>query len=300
MQAFQHGREEAQINELLETAPPQMQALLKALPASARVPALLQMMKKPEPERMVVAEGGAVVEDGKEVYKNVRPEKPADAADPFKGLPAEAQFVMWGMGIDPGKATPEQRAAAMERYSEMQVLGKGPLVTVNTGDKDISKLPVGVQSGIVGAQGARDALNRFEGYAKEWLGRSKGDRAMGQAGVPDQERDVTLGNIESSRQELVLTLKNLAELGVLAGPDMEILDKMIGDPTSKEALVRSPDYALTRIKRVREYVDNKIDIYEKTYGIKVPKGAPAAKPVPGAGAMTPQGAALLKRLQGGT
>jgi hypothetical protein len=47
-------------------------------------------------------------------------------------------------------------------------------------------------------------------------------------------------------------------------------------------------------------VDNKIDIYEKTYGIKVPKGAPAAKPVPGAGAMTPQGAALLKRLQGGT
>lgn len=133
LQALQQGRQEAEIDALMESAPPEMKQLLKALPAQQRVGALLSLMKKPESQ--VIPEGAAVLEDGKEIYKNVRPEK---AEDPLKGFPAEAQLVLWGMGVDPATATMEQREAALTRYAELQTAGKGPLVQIDTGDKAAS------------------------------------------------------------------------------------------------------------------------------------------------------------------
>jgi hypothetical protein len=288
-QAFQQGKQEAEIDALLETAPPEMRRLLKALPAQARVAALLGLMKPKE--RQVVAPGAAIVEGDKEVYRNPTAEKPED---PFKGLSSTMRDALFVLGVDPASMTADQRAAARKLAAEMEAEGRGPMVTVNTGSGDISKLPVGVQSGIVGAQGVRSALDRFEGFAKQWLEIPAAKRAVSQIGVPNKEMDTLLGNMESTRQELVLNLKNLAELGVLAGPDMEIMDKMIGDPTSKESLVRDPEYMLTRIERVRDYVNGKIKAYEATYpGVVVP-GATA--PPKAAGPRTKQGATLLKAL----
>jgi hypothetical protein len=181
---------------------------------------------------------------------------------------------LFALGVDPATMTDDQRNAALALSKELK---KSGATNVNVGERDIGKLPVGVQSGIVGAQGARDAIDRYEGYAKQWLALPVAQRAVGQLGVPNTERDTLLGNIESSQQEMVLTMKNLAELGVLTGPDMDILTKMIGDPASKEALYRSPEYMLTRIERVREYIDDKVSAYERTYDIEVPKAEAKSK-----------------------
>jgi hypothetical protein len=52
MMAFQQGQQEAEIDALLESAPPEMRRLLKALPAQARVAALLGLMKPKEPVKL--------------------------------------------------------------------------------------------------------------------------------------------------------------------------------------------------------------------------------------------------------
>jgi hypothetical protein len=285
-QAFQQGKQEAEIDALLESAPPEMKRLLKALPAQARVAALLSMMKPKEEKDLEFRElaDGRIGAFDKRTGKMVSTEGPAEAVD--DPAAKEKGLLEFYATLDP---------AQQERYDKL--FGKTPMVTVNTGSSDISKLPVGVQSGIVGAQGVRSALDRFEGFAKQWLEIPAAKRAVSQIGVPNREMDTLLGNMESTRQELVLNLKNLAELGVLAGPDMEIMDKMIGNPTSKESLVRDPEYMLTRIERVRDYVNGKIKAYEATYpGVVVPGAAPVQAGPPRA--TTKEGAALLQLLGG--
>lgn len=113
MQAFQQGQQNAEIDAVLESAPPEMQQLLRALPREAQVPALLQMMRRPAPvavganERLVDPGTGETVVDALPEPEDV----PSDIAS-FRAYEA---------------MTPEQQAA----YRQQQAAKRGPGTTVN-------------------------------------------------------------------------------------------------------------------------------------------------------------------------
>jgi hypothetical protein len=146
MQAFQQGQQEAEIDALLESAPPEMKRLLKALPAQARVAALLGMMK-PKEEEDYTLKPGEVRFKGKEKVAEVAPE-PEKAPDEVRTFEAYAAM------------TPEQQA----NYREFLKAKRGPgnQVTVNTGGERGADKAIGevVYNTITGAEGAQANLQK--------------------------------------------------------------------------------------------------------------------------------------------
>lgn len=144
-QALMQGRQEAEIDALLETAPPEMRQLLKALPSQARVPALLQMMKKPD--LVAVAENERLINpETKEVVVDAVPEvvKPSADIQTFRDYLAMSD---------------EEKAA----FLKLQELKRGPGTTVNVNSaeggiqKAIGEAAYGT---ITGAKDAQAAVNK--------------------------------------------------------------------------------------------------------------------------------------------
>lgn len=139
-------------------------------------------------------------------------------------------------------------------------------------DAGIASMPVTAQSAVVSAQAVRSAIDRYEELAKDYMSRDRGDRLAGQVGIPSEDRDQQIGQMESAQTALVMELKNLAGLGVLNAMDLPKLEEMIGDPTSFSAVSRDPQFVLSRIPELRRFVDEKVRSFERSYGIKVPGG----------------------------
>jgi hypothetical protein len=146
MMAFQQGKQEAEIDALLESAPPEMKRLLKALPAQARVPALLSMMKPKEPVKL--GKDDRLIEQGtNRVLVDAIPEV-EKAPDEVRTFEAYAAM------------TPEQQA----NYREFLKAKRGPgnQVTVNTGGEGGAQKAIGevVYNTITGAEGAQANLQK--------------------------------------------------------------------------------------------------------------------------------------------
>lgn len=169
--------------------------------------------------------------------------------------------------------------------------------TDTAGGQGISKLPVTAQSAIVAAQGAKSALDNYKALATDYLGRNPLSRAAGKMGVGGAVG--AAGQLESAKYALKLQLKELAALGALSGPDMEIVDEMIGDPTSWRALGRDASYVTSRFDEVQKFINDRVRAYETTYGVKVP-GATAAPSRERMGVHGPGvGEAMRRRFEGG-
>ncbi len=81
-------------------------------------------------------------------------------------------------------------------------------------------------------------------------------------------------DIQSQYTSLLLELKNLEELGVLAGPDLDLLQSMVGDPTGFQQFFISGGTA--GIKKQLDNLlssisDRKTPIFTEL-GMEVPKG----------------------------
>jgi len=82
-------------------------------------------------------------------------------------------------------------------------------------------------------------------------------------------------DIQSSYTALLLELKNLEQLGVLAGPDLDLLQSMVGDPTGfQQFFIAGGTAGINKqlnnlLQSIR---DRKTPIY-KELGMKEPKGA---------------------------
>lgn len=118
MQAFQQAQQQAQADALIANAPPEMQALLRALPAADRVPALLKLTAPEEPYTLGPGDrryrGAAVVAENP-----VAPEVPEPTND-------ERVFAFYQ------SLTPEQK----KEFDAMKAAGRPPQVVVNTGEKE--------------------------------------------------------------------------------------------------------------------------------------------------------------------
>ena len=104
---------------------PEQRRLLHLLPPQEATKMLLEALTpKPEESKVVTAGGALIGPDGKVIYQSPREEPEMD-------LPGDLKAVLWQAGVDPKTMTPDQRAAALERYEEMKRAG-GTTVNVNT------------------------------------------------------------------------------------------------------------------------------------------------------------------------
>lgn len=71
--------------------------------------------------------------------------------------------------------------------------------------------------------------------------------------------------LASAYQGVMLELKNLAELGVLAGPDMDILNNWIPDPTTAEAQLKGAEALIEGYKQVNKFLENRKKTFQEQY-----------------------------------
>lgn len=131
---------------------------------------------------------------------------------------------------------------------------------------DPTDLPVSVQSALSGAEATRAALGRYRSQVESYMQRGRVSRGLGQAGVPSEERDREIGTLESALKDVQLNAKELANLGVLNGPDLELMEELIGDPLSTGALVRNPSYTLSKLDAAERFIEGRVAAYQRLYG----------------------------------
>lgn len=137
------------------------------------------------------------------------------------------------------------------------------------GEGGIGSLPVTAQGAVVATESLRSAIDRYEELATAYMSRGRFDRAKGQLGVPNEERDSDIADLEVAQTAVRMELKSLLGLGVLNANDLPQLDRMIGDPASAQGVLRDPEYILSRIPELRRFLDQKIADFERIYGVRV-------------------------------
>ena len=80
--------------------------------------------------------------------------------------------------------------------------------------------------------------------------------------------------IQSLHTSILLELKNLEELGVLAGPDLDLLLGLLGDPTSFQQQFIKGGIAGTKvqIENIKNIINEKKQRFSKELGLKQPEG----------------------------
>lgn len=80
--------------------------------------------------------------------------------------------------------------------------------------------------------------------------------------------------IQSLHTSILLELKNLEELGVLAGPDLDLLLGLLGDPTSFQQQFFKGGIAGTKvqIENIKNIINEKKQRFSKELGLKKPEG----------------------------
>lgn len=169
MQAFQQGQEEARINELMASAPPEMQQLLRALPAGQRGAALFSLLMPKAPEEYTLGPGDKRFRGATEIA-SVAPE--VETPQPTA---AEREFAFYQT------LSPDQKKA----FDEWKAAGNRPMVQVNTGEKEgfdrTNTLADDFFAQTTEARAVADAVRRAQGA---------GDSAVG-----DQTKIVVLNNL---------------------------------------------------------------------------------------------------------
>lgn len=140
----------------------------------------------------------------------------------------------------------------------------------------VTDLPVGVQQAIAGAAATTNALDRYEQLAGEYMNLGRMQRVAGKMGVPNRSRDEMVGELQTAQRNVQINAKELANLGVLNGPDMDLLNDIIGDPLSTESIVRDPSYMFAKLREARAFIDGRMKAYQDTYGI----GGATSDPIP--------------------
>lgn len=78
-------------------------------------------------------------------------------------------------------------------------------------------------------------------------------------------------NLDAAFADLQLKYKDAAGLGALAGPDMGILNRALGDPTSISALFSGgTEGVLAALKQAKKALSNSKTSFAKTYGMPAP------------------------------
>jgi hypothetical protein len=137
-------------------------------------------------------------------------------------------------------------------------------------------LPVGAQQHQRSLQNLESSLGAYEALLKDFDPQSK-----------DQVTDAKRAAIKSAYTDLQMGLKGAYELGAITGPDMEILQGALTDPTSiwgaTRGVISGRKPFEAQIGQAKAGLNRSKRNFEQQYGIILPEPAGQAKePMPGA------------------
>lgn len=98
---------------------------------------------------------------------------------------------------------------------------------------------------------AMQSLDNYSELLGDFMSLPAPQRALMAAGGGDQ---AMLGRVEAAQYNTMLQLKEAARLGALTGPDMRILEGMIGNPSGLRALIRKSDYTTSKLPEAAKYL----------------------------------------------
>jgi hypothetical protein len=202
---------------------------------------------------------------------------PASEAQRYSAmLPPEVKEPVEGVDFISGEGgrrfanNPDGIKQALAWRQQYGAAGRAPEPAPDPASR-FSKLPADVQKQVNQISPAYSALNNYENLSSSYLNSNPVKRGLAHL-AGDQNGKVA--EIQSAQRAVLLSVKELANLGALAGPDMELVESLIGDPSNPRELLRDPQGSLNRITQARRFLDDKVNALEKNYNIKVDRPAP--------------------------
>lgn len=224
--------------------------------------------KNPRPEFDVTPNGVSV--------RNVRdPAQAAKYAEQYGRKPEPPEAVNWQT-----VQTPTGYMQVNPRTGETRPIMHGGAQVTPPPDVDaggMGRMPTVTQQALTQVGPVLSALDRYEQAARQYMTHNPVGRVAGAFGLPSG-MDREIGQLQSMQSAVLLSIKNLAELGVLNGPDQQIVTDMIGDPLSMQASIRNPEFTLARIAEARRFIEDKVNAISSMYGVEPPASGPAGAP----------------------
>ena len=243
--------EEIQRYDQLLSDPASSDAVLAAL--SSRVTDAQAVFDAYAPQMQAENEVLAAYQGGRLTQGPINPNAPANRAIDQQRADAsatQAQAAMMGA----------QTSAARERREAMQPQTSPNYRAVGGTLYDVSD-PSGPQVVIAAPEfSATEArqyrqqaqqMDTIEGALSDYRGRLED---VG-TNIIYNPRNPDIAALEAARTGLLMQVKELFNLGVLTGPDMDIIEGAIGDPTGRGAIGNSRDSLLAQLSVVEDYLN---------------------------------------------
>lgn len=237
------------------------------------------MASLPEEEKQLWYSRGTQDKDAfKELYSAYK-----DYRSTAEKGPAEWKQKLIDAGFTPG--TPEYREALKQILLKPDVavtMGNLPpgteIVTTPSGEKVLKELPIERRQGEMTEAMRNELVKKRSGFSAIEKTIKNYEDVVTQTGP--QFFGSLIGSQESARlntayKALLLEVKNLGELGALTGPDYGILQDMITDPSTVQALHIGPQGLAEQIKQASAWLKGKRDAMEEEYRIPVSQPSPS-------------------------
>lgn len=129
-----------------------------------------------------------------------------------------------------------------------------PKDTVTSGG---GKIPAEVQRMNIAMESLKNGLSAYEAALTEFNPRGG-----------DQFDMTKRAKIEALRSDLVNQAKEANALGALTGPDLKLMDQLLGNPASFSGVLYGSDGMKAKIKEARDALVRRKDAVDKQYGLK--------------------------------
>lgn len=124
------------------------------------------------------------------------------------------------------------------------------------------KPPAEIQKAIALLPATRSAFDRYARVSRNFMTKNPFERGAARLGLGSQKE---FGEVEGAKNTLLLSLKELGNLGVLTGPDVDIVTGIIGDATSRDALIRGSDYVESKLAEAEAFINERVAALQQTY-----------------------------------
>lgn len=180
-----------------------------------------------------------------QMYQNARGAQPIatsegfyDAAkDGFITSPTTGKVLM-PPSADPERiSAQERRQDEREKRQEQRLLDREDRQAKKEQSRQVASTAAKAQEGLNSMQSAYDVLDKYEGILNQ-----NGPKLL------DPELD-------AAYTALTLELKNVAQLGALAGPDLALLEGMVTPPTSVKGQTFGKEGLRKQLKLIRDRMD---------------------------------------------
>jgi len=198
--------------------------------------------------------------------------QPDGSYKPVGGAKAQAESLeSWAL------LTPDQALArGLPKGGTYESSSRGQTRAVVNPTKEMGPAAMKVAQAEVGAAGVLYGLDKFEAAIREAPEGAQMEAFFGGLTPAGQKINTAWTNAA-----LLAKGEELYNLGVLSGPDLDIIQKALPDPSTKGGAIKNKDTYYTAINEVRDLLNKRLDASRKAYGDGTsPQAAPVASDRP--------------------